>query len=81
MATLQVCVYTDSINRCKPLLIFHSAMIGDSQREKDARHYAKDIEVIQNPKAWANENTMLAWLRSYWRRSSQYSTIGPDKEP
>ena len=50
-ATLQVCVFADGINRCKPLLIFPRAEKGDSQREKESRRYSKDIEVVWNPKA------------------------------
>ena len=80
-ATLQVCVYANSVNRCKLLLIFIRAVVGDSQREKEERRYAKDVEVVWNPKAWANEDTMLAQLRGQWRGSSWYSTISPTKEP
>jgi len=69
-ATLQVCVYADGINRCKPLLIFQGAEKGDSRREKEEKKYAKDVEVVWNPKAWANETTMLAWLKGQWRNSS-----------
>jgi len=39
------------------------AVVGDSRREKEERQYAKDVKVVWNPKAWANEDTMLAWLR------------------
>lgn len=80
-ATLQVCVYADGVNRCKPLLIFIGAVARDSRRVKEERRYAKDVEVVWNPKAWCNKDIMLAWLKGLWTGSSQYPTIGPNKEP
>jgi hypothetical protein len=62
-ATLQVCVYADRVIRCKPLLIFIGVVVGDSWRVKEERRYAKDVEVVWNPKAWCNEDIMLTWLR------------------
>ena len=38
-ATLQVCVFTDGINRCKPLLIFHGDPIGDKRRRAEEKLY------------------------------------------
>jgi hypothetical protein len=38
-ATLQVCVFADGINRCKPLLIFHGDPIGDKRRRAEEKLY------------------------------------------
>jgi hypothetical protein len=61
--TLQVAAYGDGIQRCRPLLIFHGAEKGDSRRTAEVRRYHPDVEVLWNPKAWANEKTMLYWIK------------------
>jgi hypothetical protein len=57
--TLQVCVYADGVQRCNPLIIFEGAEIGDTRRREEEKRYSKGVEVLFNPKAWANEQTML----------------------
>ena len=82
MATLQVCVYTDSINRCKPLLIFHRAVgKGDCQKRDEERKYAYSVNVLQNPKAYANEDTMLYQIKHIYQFSLAYLTVSVKQEP
>jgi hypothetical protein len=80
-ATLQIAACTDGVLRCKPLLIFQGAEVGDVRRGKEKRRYSKEVEVCFNPKAWANENTMLSWLKHEYRMSSAYGHIGIEQEP
>jgi hypothetical protein len=53
--TLQVCVFADGIQRCDPLLIYEGAEVGDYRRTEERAKYNKGVEVLFNPKAWANE--------------------------
>ena len=80
-ATLQVCVYADGIQRCRPLIIFHGAEKGDSRRDQEKRKYHPEVEVLFNPTAWANEKTMLYWIKHMWKLSSAYPTVGTTAEP
>jgi hypothetical protein len=68
-ATLQVCAFADGINRLKPLLIFHGVEKGDSRRREEEKRYSPDVKVLWNPKTYANEGTMLYWLKHMWRTS------------
>ena len=59
-AILQVCVFADGINRCRPLLIFHRAEgKGDSRRIAESRKYSRRVDVLFNPTAWATENNAV----------------------
>jgi hypothetical protein len=64
-----------------PLLIFQGAEVGDVRRDKERRRYSKEVEVCFNPKAWANKNTLLSWLKHEYRMSSAYRHIGIEQEP
>jgi hypothetical protein len=80
--TLQVCVSADGVPRCQPLLIFHGAAgLGDCRRREEMRKYAHGVDVLWNPKAYANEDTMLHWIKHIYRFSSAYSTLGVEQEP
>jgi hypothetical protein len=79
--TLQVAVYGDGVLRCRPLLLFHGAEKGDSRRVAEVRRYHPEVEVLWNPKAWANEKTMLYWIKHMWRLSSANSDHGIEAEP
>jgi hypothetical protein len=50
-ATLQVCVYADSIQCCHPLLIFHSDPLGDSRCRVEEKLYDKGVAVAFNKTA------------------------------
>jgi hypothetical protein len=76
-----VSVCADGVPRCKPLLIFHGAVKGDCQRSKEEKRYAHGVNVLWNLKAYANEDTMLYWVKNIYRFSSAYSTIGVEQEP
>jgi hypothetical protein len=45
------------------------------------RKYAHGVDVLWNPKAYANEDTMLHWIKHIYRFSSAYSTLGVEQEP
>jgi hypothetical protein len=79
--TLQVCVYADGVQRCDPLILFEGAEKGDYRRGEEAERYAKGVDVLWNPAAWANEKTMLWWLRHPFKLSSAYRHVGVEKEP
>jgi len=80
--TLQVCVSADGVPRCQPLLIFHGATgKGGYQRKEEERKYALGLDVLWNPKAYCNEDTMLYWIKHIYRFSSAYSTVGVKQEP
>jgi hypothetical protein len=67
---------------CQPLLIFHRAVEkGDCQRKDKARKYAYSIDILWNLKAYANEDTMLHWIKYIYQFSSVYLTIGVEQEP
>jgi hypothetical protein len=61
--TLQVCVSADRVPCCQPLLIFHRAVKGDSRRKEEERKYILGVDVLWNPKAYANEDTMIHWVK------------------
>lgn len=74
-ATLQICVFVDGVDRCRPLLIFHRAEgKGDSRRIAKSRKYAHGVDVLFNPTAWATEKTMLWWIQHSYRLASPYGT-------
>ena len=49
--TLQISVCADGIMRCRPLLIFEGAEVGDTRRDKEKKRYHLEVEVKFNPKA------------------------------
>ena len=63
-ATLQVCVFADGKQRCKPLLIFHGEVGGDSRHRREEKLYDKGACVIFNKTAWADENNLKIWLKN-----------------
>jgi hypothetical protein len=76
-----VYVSADGIPCCQPLLIFHSAMKGDTRRKDEERKYCKDVDVLWNLKAWANKDIMLWWLKHSYQFSLCYSNLGIKREP
>ena len=72
---LQVTAYGDGVQRCRPLIIFHGAEKGDSRRVAEVRRYYPEVKVLWNPKAWANEKTMLQWVRKNQKLSLPYSSL------
>jgi hypothetical protein len=74
-------VSADGVNHCQPLLIFHGAVKGDTRRKDEERKYTHGVDVLWNPKAWANEDTMLYWVKHSYQFSSAYATVGIEKEP
>ena len=75
--TLQVCVSADGVPRCQPLLIFHGApRLGNCRWKEEMRKYAIGVDVMWNLKAYANEDTMLHWLKYLYQFSSAYSSLG-----
>jgi hypothetical protein len=80
--TLQVCVSSDGVPCCQPLLIFHGApRLGDARRKEEVKKYAIGVDVLWNQKAYANEETMLYWIKHVYRFSSAYSALGVEQEP
>ena len=39
------------------------------------------MDVLWNPAVWANEDTMLWWIKHSYQFSSAYSNLGIEKEP
>jgi hypothetical protein len=50
-ATLQVCVYANGIQRCRPLLIFYGDPLGDSRCYIEEKLYDKGVVVAFNKTA------------------------------
>jgi hypothetical protein len=50
-ATLQVYVFADSIQRCRPLLIFHGDLLGNSRCRVEEKLYNKGVVVAFNKTA------------------------------
>lgn len=78
-ATLQVVVYADGINRCKPLLIFHGDPIGDSRRRTEVKLYDPRVRVAFNKTAWADGNNLKDWVKNQYTPASPYYLS--DQEP
>jgi hypothetical protein len=76
-----VCVSADGVPRCQPLLIFRGAVKGDVRRKDEERKYAHGVDVLWNPKAYCNEDTMLFWIKHMYQFSSAYSTLSVEREP
>jgi hypothetical protein len=57
-AILQVIVYADGINRCKPLLIFHGDPIRDSRWRAEMKLYNPRVRVAFNKTAWADSSNL-----------------------
>jgi hypothetical protein len=73
-ATLQVIVYADGENRCKPLLIFHGEPIGDSRRRAEVKLYDPGVRVAFNKTAWADGLNLKDWVKKQYMQSSLYFT-------
>jgi DDE superfamily endonuclease len=71
-ATLQVCVFADGINRCKPLLIFHGHPIGDKRRIAEEKLYDCRVHTAFNKTAWADGTNLKDWVRRQYRTASPY---------
>lgn len=71
-ATLQLCVFADGVKRCKPQLIFHGAEVGKRARKLEMEEYHKGVEVIFNPDAYANEKTIIQWVKKQYRYATAY---------
>jgi hypothetical protein len=54
--------------------MFHGAVTNNTRRRNEAQRYASGVQVIFNPKAWANEKTMLNWVKKDWKKSTLYKT-------
>jgi hypothetical protein len=80
-ATLQVYISADGVPCCQPLLIFYGAVKGDTRRKDEERKYAYGVDVLWNPAAWANEDTMLWWIKHSYQFSSAYSNLRIEREP
>jgi hypothetical protein len=78
-ATLQVCVYADGIQRCRPLLIFHGDPLGDSRRRAEEKLYDKGVVVAFNKTAWADGVNLRDWVKKQYAVASPY--FAREKEP
>jgi hypothetical protein len=59
-ATLQVIVFADGVNRCKPLLIFKGKPgKGNKNRRLEIAKYHPAVKVIWNDKAYANSENFI----------------------
>jgi hypothetical protein len=43
--------------------------------------YIYSVNVLWNPKAYTNKDTMLYWIKHVYQLSSAYSTLGVEQEP
>jgi hypothetical protein len=73
-ATLQVCVYADGIQRCRPLLIFHGHPVGDSRRRAEEKLYDKGVAVAFNDTAWADASNLKDWVKKQYAVGSAFLT-------
>jgi hypothetical protein len=71
-ATLQVCVFADGINRCKPLLIFHGDPIGDKRRHVEEKLYDPRVCTAFNKTAWADGTNLKDWVKKQYATASPY---------
>ena len=71
-ATLQLLVSADGVNRCKPLLLFQGKGVLSTRLKKEISQYDPGVVVQWNPKAYANTETTLRWLKQQYK----YATIG-----
>jgi hypothetical protein len=79
-ATLQVIVFADGVNRCKPLLMFKGKPgKGNKNRQVEASKYHPGVKVIFNEKAYANSSNFIDWIRQDYSRASVYPLT--DHEP
>lgn len=79
-ATLQVIVFADGVNRCKPLLIFKGKPgRGNKNRRLEMSKYHPGVKVIWNEKAYANSSNLIDWIRHDYSHASEYPLS--DHEP
>ena len=72
--TLQVIVFADGINRCKPLLMFKGKPIStDRRRAAEMKKYHPGVKVIFNDKAYANTENLIEWVKSQYSHASAFS--------
>jgi hypothetical protein len=77
--TLQLCVHADGIPRTKPLIMFKGSEKGDSRRRIEEKRYASDVNVIFNPKAYANTQNLKGWVKNQFKWGTPFSPS--DMEP
>jgi hypothetical protein len=78
--TLQIAVFADGVQRCKPLLMFKGKPgKGDARRRAEYKEYHPGVVVIFNEKAWANTSNLLDWVKNQYSIASVYPLR--DNEP
>jgi hypothetical protein len=71
--TLQIAVFADGVQRCKPLLMFKGKPgKGDARRRAEYKKYHSGVVVIFNKKAWANTSNLLDWVKNQYSTASAY---------
>ena len=72
-ATLQIMVHADGICRSKPLLIFRGKYDNNSTaRRAESKRYHSGVIVEFNDDAWANEATILRWIKKQYLPATAY---------
>jgi hypothetical protein len=80
MCTLQICVFADGVIRIKPLLIYKGAGGKKSKALiNEYKRYDPRVIVIFNPKAYANTQVLIDWVKNQYSTASAYPLR--DQEP
>ncbi|KAL5325554.1 hypothetical protein ACEPPN_006681 [Leptodophora sp. 'Broadleaf-Isolate-01'] len=78
--TLQVIVFVDGVNRCKPLLMFKGKPgKGNKNRRLEMARYHPAVKVIWNDTVYANSENLINWIRQDYSHASEYPLS--DQEP